>query len=931
MKTPSRSSERLSPWVWVLVLTTVVALGAIEITRLYLEHTYKEVLANEVKRKAFEVTSQTLQGNVMGSVANLGLVNQEMKNVILGKLALDEPIVMSTLQAVGELYDANGVYVVRGDGIIQSCYYTMGKTLTGVDVKFRPYFQIAKQNKQNVYAAIGTTTGKRSLYFAAPLYEKISSSSPIIGAAVARLNLDRVDSVLKAWKGHALLLSPQQIIFASDREDWIEQMAVAPTPENLKAIRELKQFGNTFEKGEPKALPFDIKNNVVEVDHQRYAVAKAPVQWNDPHGEWTLVLLGSLDELMPMSSRITIATISGLLVLILGAIFLIWRSRLLVANHERLNAEAELKNYTHKLELDSQMKTNLAQTATELHQARTLDQFSKKLLSDIGLHVNVDYGVLYVLEESTQLLIPTGGYGVSVEQLEKRTMEDGLVGQCAKSRQSISFAETASTDIRIVCGGGEFLPKQIILSPVIHAENLCGVLVVASVNDISLQKQQVLNGFVDMAAGNLEILLRNLGTQKQAELLLQQQNKIKESEAKQQEQITLLQAIVDAIPYPIFYKNTEARFIGINHAYEQTFGVNRNQLIGKQVLDLDYLPEADRIAYQKEDETIIATVGKLEKEIQMPFADGQMHDTLYYICGFTNAEGKPAGLVGTFIDVSDRKKVEDLERFNHLALGRESRIVELKREVNDLARALGRGVIYASPAQQEVMDEKVDEVKSGVASVQAEFLELLKTEDVQALFQEFSSAMSLPMAIIDPKATVLVSSNWQRACTDFHRVNKQTCANCIQSDTDLASKLEEGANFTMYRCKNGMTDCAAPIIVDGVHVANAFIGQFHLQQPDLIFFRKQATEVGLDVEAYVAAVQEAPIMDEQKLPHILGFLARFARLIGSFAVEQRRARFSEQKSIAQAIELKRERLAAMSLAEDAEKIRSALASAKNSK
>jgi PAS domain S-box-containing protein len=754
-----------------------------------------------------------------------------------------------------------------------------------------------------------------------------------MGASVARLNLERVDSVLKAWPGHALLLSPQQITFASDREDWVEQMAVTPTSEQLKAIRELKQFGNTFEKGVPQTLAFDLKKEVVSIDHQRYAVVQAPVQWNDPQGEWTLVLLGNLDEVMPLSLRITIGMVSGTLTLLLGGLFLIWRRRLQDANHERLNAEVELKAYTHKLELDAQTKADLAQSAAELHQASTLEQFAKRLMSDIGLHIRVEYGVLYVFDDATELLTPAGGYGVLTTHLQTVTMNEGLVGQCAKSQTKIVFTDTAVTDIRVTYGGGEFLPKQIILSPVVHADKLCGVLVVASVNEISAQQIEALDAFVDMAASNLEILLRNLGTQQQAELLLQQQMKIKESEAKQKEQIALLQAIVDAIPYPVFYKNTEARFIGINYAYEQTFGVNREQLIGKRVLDLDYLSEADRVAYQQEDEALIFSVGKLEKEVQVPFADGRIHDTLYYICGFSNDEGKPGGLVGTFIDVSDRKKVEDLERFNRLALGRESRIVELKREVNDLARALGRGVIYASPAQQEVIlveDEKVENAKSDIASIQsiqADFLTLLKSEDVQTLFQEFSSAMSLPMAIIDPQATVLVASNWQRACTDFHRVNKQSCANCIESDTDLASKLEEGAGFTMYRCKNGMTDCAAPIIVDGVHVANAFIGQFHLEKPDVIFFRKQAEKFGMDAEAYVTAVQEAPIMDEKKLPHILGFLARFARLIGSFAVEQRRARYSEQQSIAQSEELRRERIAAMSLAEDAEKARTELAGA----
>lgn len=63
-----------SPWLVLPLLAIVVSLSVIEITRLYFEHGYREVLATEVQRSAFEVTSQTMKGNVMGSVANLGLV-----------------------------------------------------------------------------------------------------------------------------------------------------------------------------------------------------------------------------------------------------------------------------------------------------------------------------------------------------------------------------------------------------------------------------------------------------------------------------------------------------------------------------------------------------------------------------------------------------------------------------------------------------------------------------------------------------------------------------------------------------------------------------------------------------------------------------------------------------------------------------------------
>jgi len=113
-----------------------------------------------------------------------------------------------------------------------------------------------------------------------------------------------------------------------------------------------------------------------------------------------------------------------------------------------------------------------------------------------------------------------------------------------------------------------------------------------------------------------------------------------------------LQALLDTIPYPVFYKGPDARFLGFNQAYEQTFGIQGADLIGKCVLELDYLPEADRITYQAEDESIIATVGSVQREMTMPFADGKLHDTLYYVRGFSKLDGSPGGLVGTFADIT---------------------------------------------------------------------------------------------------------------------------------------------------------------------------------------------------------------------------------------------------------------------------------------
>ncbi len=126
------------------------------------------------------------------------------------------------------------------------------------------------------------------------------------------------------------------------------------------------------------------------------------------------------------------------------------------------------------------------------------------------------------------------------------------------------------------------------------------------------------------------------------------------------DQFRFVSVLIDIIPYPIFYKNADTRFTGFNKAYEKTFNVNRRDLIGKRVLDLEYLPMEDRILYQKEDEETIQNLAEVQKEMPIPFADGKVHQTLYWIKGFKKNDGTPGGLVGTFIDISQQKEIERL-------------------------------------------------------------------------------------------------------------------------------------------------------------------------------------------------------------------------------------------------------------------------------
>ncbi len=122
--------------------------------------------------------------------------------------------------------------------------------------------------------------------------------------------------------------------------------------------------------------------------------------------------------------------------------------------------------------------------------------------------------------------------------------------------------------------------------------------------------------------------------------------------------------------------------------------------------------------------------------------------------------------------------------------------------------------------------------------------QVLDLEKSRQLLESYCEAVNVSAAIIDLAGEVLIGVRWQPICTRFHRVDERTCRRCIESDTELAGEMGQGKRFALYRCKNGMTDAAAPVVIEGQHLANAFVGQFLLGPPDLKFFRHQAQEFG---------------------------------------------------------------------------------------
>jgi len=126
----------------------------------------------------------------------------------------------------------------------------------------------------------------------------------------------------------------------------------------------------------------------------------------------------------------------------------------------------------------------------------------------------------------------------------------------------------------------------------------------------------------------------------------------------QSEELHFLQTLIDAIPTPVFYKDTEGIYLGCNRAFEVYRGLVREDLVGRSVFAI--APPALAQAYFEADAKLLAQgPGHVQVyETGVMYADKTEHDVIFYKANFTNSRGELAGLVGTLLDITDRKNAE---------------------------------------------------------------------------------------------------------------------------------------------------------------------------------------------------------------------------------------------------------------------------------
>ncbi|HUB88299.1 MAG TPA: response regulator [Dyella sp.] len=196
----------------------------------------------------------------------------------------------------------------------------------------------------------------------------------------------------------------------------------------------------------------------------------------------------------------------------------------------------------------AQLKSHAGAISTSLQSATNHRDFAERLVTQLAPLINAGVALFYGFDTSRQRLDLLGSYGLRLQNSPDAYMPgEGLVGQCAASRQPIVMDEVPANYFRIDSGGGSGLPRHLTILPLLVRNQLVGVLECGGFSAPTAHHEQLLEELLPLAALTLENLNRAVNTEQLLEQTREQADELRISSVTMRQQQEALRAANDTL------------------------------------------------------------------------------------------------------------------------------------------------------------------------------------------------------------------------------------------------------------------------------------------------------------------------------------------------------------------------------------------------
>ncbi len=157
-------------------------------------------------------------------------------------------------------------------------------------------------------------------------------------------------------------------------------------------------------------------------------------------------------------------------------------------------------------------------------------------------------------------------------------------------------------------------------------------------------------------------------------------------------------------------------------------------------------------------------------------------------------------------------------------------------------------------------------------------------QEIQDAFSEYSGMAAL---ITDANGTpVTKGSGFTRFCMEMTRKSRTGARKCEVCDRQGALMTMQSGKPAVYPCHAGLTDYAAPILLNGEFIGSFIGGQVRTDPVNEEHIREKAAEYHLDPDEYVAAAKMTNQIEREEIDKTANFLSRLAEVLSRVAYQR---------------------------------------------
>lgn len=130
-----------------------------------------------------------------------------------------------------------------------------------------------------------------------------------------------------------------------------------------------------------------------------------------------------------------------------------------------------------------------------------------------------------------------------------------------------------------------------------------------------------------------------------------------QAEEQLNDQLAFQRALLDGIPNPIYVRDLQGRLISCNRSYEDSVGISFEQMNGRRLIDVDLIPKSSAEQLHGDYLTLLQTQQPVFADRSMELC-GKPVDVYQWTVPFHRADGQLQGLLGGWIDITERKHLE---------------------------------------------------------------------------------------------------------------------------------------------------------------------------------------------------------------------------------------------------------------------------------